>query len=542
MATSPNLRALLDQSGWIHALARRLVADPHLADDLVQETWVDALERRPDERRPLRGWLATVARNNLAKLRRGERNRVARERGVSREERQPSTLDVVERAGTHRDVVLAVLALDEPYRATLLMRFFEQLPYHEIARRTGVTRATVNSRVTRGLEQLRTRLETSYGGDRRALYLALIPLAKLPTGVVTTLFGVNLMHALIATSAATLLTVAVSVGLSRGTREPAPAFLPVAAGDFDPVGTANDELQLPPAVSGLRTESVPEAAVAPQQERKKREGPAKDAEEDVWKTELFHAQLLAPSVESLAVNTSSGDIDVVESSSGQLEIQAKVRAKLGVVENDRLTQIFEDHVDVREEDGVLTIEDDHRDSRGWNVSFVVHVPGKLPLNANSGSGDVVVRRAKGKVNANTGSGDVKLSLAGERVDSINANTGSGDVVIEVASVESKLSANTGSGDVTALVTDALSPGSAGLNSGSGDIHLIVPANVVGTFDLETNGDDIVLPPSLGIAVKKDVSGRLSARGTLGSGGTYKLRSGSGELRVELGNMLPTKDR
>ncbi len=537
MANTQSLHALLDQTGWIHALARRLTADPHLADDLAQATWVDALEQEPDAGRPLRGWLATVMRNNLSKLRRGEQNRAARERGASREERQTSTLDVVEKAETHRNIVLAVLALDEPYRSTLLMRFFEQLPYAEIARRTGVTRAGVNSRVTRGLELLRQRLETTYGGDRRALYLALTPLAKLPTGVATTIFGVKLMNVVIGTTAATCLAAALSVGLSRGGRETLePSTVLAPAGVAEPVGTGTGETRAPLPGEPAPAESHERVALLPQERRAR-----KESDENVWRTELYHVRALPATVASLAVNARSGDIEVLASASGRLEILARVSARLDAVSNDQLTQIFEDHVDVTEEEGMLRIEDKHEGGRGWSVSFVVSVPGRLPLSANSGSGDIVVRHADGKVAVNTGSGDVTVDLPAARVQALGANTGSGDVVVDVFSIESDLGANTGSGDVTVRVAEASSPGKASLNSGSGDVHLIVPPNVVGAFDLETSGDAIVLPPSLGIQVQK-AGGRLTARGSVGSGGSYKLRSGSGELRVELGNALPPRSR
>jgi len=537
MANPQSLHALLDQTGWIHALARRLVADPHLAADLAQDTCLDALEREPDGARPLRGWLATVMRNNLAKLRRGDRHRAAREEGAQRADLEPATLDVVERAETHRNVVLAVLALDEPYRSTLLLRFFEQLSYDEIARRTGVTRASVNSRITRGLERVRQKLETTYGGDRRALCLALTPLAKLPTGVATTILGVKTMYLAIGTAGAALLAVTVSVSVSRG-REPLepPMSSTTAAEPAEPDGV---EFQAPLFLEPA-AEPVPERVeVALQEKKRTRE----ESEENMWKTELFQAMVLAPTVESLAVNTGSGDVEVLASASGRLEIQAKVRAKLGTVQNHELTQLFDDHVEVTEEDGVLSIEDKHRNTRGWSVSFSVSVPARLPLTANSGSGDVVVRTGRGEVVANTGSGDVRVDLAAERLQTLKANSGSGDVVVEVASVEDELVANSGSGDVTARVAEAFSPGTTSLNSGSGDIHLVVPANVVGSFDLETHGEGIELPPSLGIEVKPDGSGGFKARGTLGSGGgKYELSSGSGELRVELGNALPAEPK
>jgi RNA polymerase sigma-70 factor (ECF subfamily) len=515
MTSTQSLHALLDQTNWIHALAQKLVADPHLAADLAQDTWVRALVEQPDDARPLRGWLATVMRNRLSKLRRGERNRAARERAQPAGELAPETLAVVEKAETHRNVVLAVLALEEPYRSTLLMRFFEQLSYDEIARRTGLTRAAVNSRVTRGLEQLRQRLESTYGGDRRALALALVPLAKLPTGVAATLFGVKVMHVAIGTAATALLTVGVSVGLSSSTRESAPA--PLLAAALEPAGPSGVEL-----------------APEPQRERRV------DSEQDLWRTEVFHSQVLAPTVERLAVNSSAGDVEVAESTSGRLEVQARVRARLEQVERSALGQAFTDHVELREEEGTLVIEDKHRNQRGWTVDLVVRVPGSLSLTANSGSGDVAVRHAGGKVLANTGSGDVRVELANERLTELSANSGSGDVVAEALSIEKKLAANTGSGEVTVRIGDPSSPGTASLSSGSGDLHLIVPPGISGSFELETYGGEVELPPAFG-AVKRDVSGRKRAELTLGSGGgSYNLSSGSGSLRVELGHALPAK--
>ncbi len=532
MTSTQSLHALLDQTNWIRALAQKLVSDPHLAADLAQDTWVRALVEQPDDARPLRGWLATVMRNRLSKLRRGERNRAARERAQPAGEVAPETLAVVEKAETHRNVVLAVLALEEPYRSTLLMRFFEQLSYDEIARRTGLTRAAVNSRVTRGLEHLRQRLESTYGGDRRALALALVPLAKLPTGVAATLFGVPVMHIAIGTAATALLTVSVSMGLSTHARQSAePAPLLAASEPSDPAGV---ELRAPlvftPASGPERIELAPE----PQRERRV------ESEKDLWRTEVFHSEALAPTVTRLAVNTSAGAVEVAESSSGRLEVQANVRARLDQVAGGALGQAFTDHVELREEEGTLVIEDKHKNERGWTVDLVVRVPGSLPLSANSGSGDVTVRRARGKVSANTGSGDVRVELAAERLTELAANTGSGDVVAEVLAIEKRLSANSGSGDVTVRLGDPSSLGRAGLSSGSGNLHLIVPPGIVGTFELETHGGEVELPPSFG-AVQRDATGRKRAEVTLGSGGgSYSLSSGSGSLRVELGHALPAK--
>ena len=43
----PTFEDLLRHSAWVQALARTLVRDADLAEDLVQETWLAALRRPP---------------------------------------------------------------------------------------------------------------------------------------------------------------------------------------------------------------------------------------------------------------------------------------------------------------------------------------------------------------------------------------------------------------------------------------------------------------------------------------------------------------
>ena len=128
---SPDL--LLGQADFVRALARSLLADPGAAEDVAQEALVAGLERPPQEAGALRGWLARVVRNLALQLGRGEARRAARELLVARTERTPSTTDVVEREATRVAVVREVLALEEPYRSTVLLRFFESRAPREIA-------------------------------------------------------------------------------------------------------------------------------------------------------------------------------------------------------------------------------------------------------------------------------------------------------------------------------------------------------------------------------------------------------------------------
>lgn len=166
---------LLAESGWVRALAARLVADGTAAEDVVQETWVAALTRPPRTDRSLRPWLARVVRAQVALRRRGRTHRRDRELLAARPEPLPSADELAVRSEAHERLVRAVRALREPYRSAILLHFYEGLTAAEIARRGGEPGATVRSRIHRGLEHLRAELDADYG-DRRRWCVALSPL------------------------------------------------------------------------------------------------------------------------------------------------------------------------------------------------------------------------------------------------------------------------------------------------------------------------------------------------------------------------------
>ncbi|MCX6398939.1 MAG: SigE family RNA polymerase sigma factor [Propionibacteriales bacterium] len=59
----------------------------------------------------------------------------------------------------------ACQALPEAQRTAVVLRFYEQLEYDEIAALTGVREGSVRSRVSRGIAVLRTELGKDVGGD-----------------------------------------------------------------------------------------------------------------------------------------------------------------------------------------------------------------------------------------------------------------------------------------------------------------------------------------------------------------------------------------
>ena len=163
-ATAPE--TLLEHAPALRALARALVRDIHEAEDLVQATWLRALQQRPAAEGGLRAWLTRVLRNEARMRQRGDRRAAARERRVASPEPLPPTSDVVARLEVQREVLDAVQALTPACRDVVYLRWFEDLPPRRIAARLGIPRRAVESRLRRALEQLRERLDREQGRSK----------------------------------------------------------------------------------------------------------------------------------------------------------------------------------------------------------------------------------------------------------------------------------------------------------------------------------------------------------------------------------------
>lgn len=176
---------LLAHAGWARALAMRLVRDEATADDLVQRAWLAALERAPQQAERAGAWLGRVMRNLAWKERRSTQRRDAREHaaavaeaggGASAGEPVDAPPAIVAELEAQRLVVDALLAVDEPYRETLMRRWYRDEKPAAIARAMTVPVKTVETRLARGLERLRAELAARRGTPRQWC-LALLPLA-----------------------------------------------------------------------------------------------------------------------------------------------------------------------------------------------------------------------------------------------------------------------------------------------------------------------------------------------------------------------------
>ncbi len=231
---APELADLLQHSSWVRRLAGILVRDDARADDLAQQTWVSVLRSPPDPGLPVRPWLGQVVRNLARMGFRGERRRRDREEatllGADPSAPGDSPEQLVARVQAQRTLAELVVALDEPYRTTVLLRYYEGHSAAEIAARLHVPPGTVRWRLKKALEELRTALDRRHGNDRQAWRLALTPFAVYPTrsvetSVPTVTKGATIMSPLI--PAAFFLTSAVA-GLVATKPHPTAPSRPVA--------------------------------------------------------------------------------------------------------------------------------------------------------------------------------------------------------------------------------------------------------------------------------------------------------------------------
>lgn len=154
-------------------LARSLLRDASLADDVVQEASLAALRSgRSFEELP-RAWWARVVRNVAAKFRRSRRRSDARERSTARREAQPAADEVARRLALHRAIVAAVEGLPPDYRDVVVRRWFDGMKPQRIAVELGVPIATVKTRLRRALARLRSALEQEWGDGVAGMLVAL---------------------------------------------------------------------------------------------------------------------------------------------------------------------------------------------------------------------------------------------------------------------------------------------------------------------------------------------------------------------------------
>lgn len=171
-ADPPGLADLLQHRAFLERFARSLARDASVAEDVVQETWLVALERPPRHHGNPRAWLQRVARNVFLQRQRSRTIAPPLESLSSEPEEDPGAAR--EREAISHALGTELLALPEPYRRVLILHFYEDKTPAEIARDTGRPVNTVSSQIRRGLKLMEERLDRADPGGREHWLRALL--------------------------------------------------------------------------------------------------------------------------------------------------------------------------------------------------------------------------------------------------------------------------------------------------------------------------------------------------------------------------------
>lgn len=147
----------------------RIVKDPHLAEDIGQEVFLNVYRELPrfdpDRGTPFGAWLYIVARNQCV----SELRRLGRTEFVSADHLPliAGNGETAEGALIRQEELEALKAvlqeLPEPFRSTIIMGL-KGATLDEIARSCGVPQATVKTRLFRAKEKIMLLLKGHFGG------------------------------------------------------------------------------------------------------------------------------------------------------------------------------------------------------------------------------------------------------------------------------------------------------------------------------------------------------------------------------------------
>jgi RNA polymerase sigma factor (sigma-70 family) len=165
------LRELVEEFGpLIYTVARRIVADPALAEEVAQDTFV-LVWRRPEAFDPARGslqaWLLGVAHNKAIDLVRREqsRRRTVEALLAEAESGEVAEDERLEGIEARQGLQTALRLLPPPQREAVVLAYFGGRTYREVAVELGIPEGTAKTRLRDGLARLRHLMTTPGGSE-----------------------------------------------------------------------------------------------------------------------------------------------------------------------------------------------------------------------------------------------------------------------------------------------------------------------------------------------------------------------------------------
>jgi RNA polymerase sigma-70 factor (ECF subfamily) len=157
----------------VYSLVYRIVSDPSDAADTTQEVFLKVFRgmKQFNGSSSLKTWVYRIAVHEASNRKRWWFRHKSKESSMEPEDseqgglkdtlmdRSESPLDTVAHHELHDLIESELRLVAEPYRTTVILRDIEELAYEEIAEITETTLGTVKSRLTRGREALKKRLQ-----------------------------------------------------------------------------------------------------------------------------------------------------------------------------------------------------------------------------------------------------------------------------------------------------------------------------------------------------------------------------------------------
>lgn len=167
------LEILIDRhKSPLYKFCYHLVSNKHDADDLFQDTWVRAMQNIDsfDEKKVFCNWLFSIALNSYRdRYRKAKRwlNKFVdffsnEEKEAELSNVQSSCLSPDERAVDNelkKDLTDAVNSLEDSFRIPIILFYFKELRYEDIAEILDIPAGTVKSRLNAGKSKLRKLME-----------------------------------------------------------------------------------------------------------------------------------------------------------------------------------------------------------------------------------------------------------------------------------------------------------------------------------------------------------------------------------------------
>jgi DUF4097 and DUF4098 domain-containing protein YvlB len=259
-----------------------------------------------------------------------------------------------------------------------------------------------------------------------------------------------------------------------------------------------------------------------------------------------------PNGGQLTIRNFNGPIDVRPATGNTAELRAEKRPRGGADIRDvgfEVRSSGSGDVEICSTQNEDSCYGDRHSDNGWRrqvtVAMTVLVPRGVRVKLATGNGAVSVERAGSDVQASTGNGrvsvvetegSVRVSTGNGAVEVRNAkarvdvSTGNGDV--DVVTVEGPVEVSSGNGDIDVRMSALRAREDMAFHTGSGDVHLTLPANYNGELDASTGNGSI--RSDFDLKIKGQLSPR-HIRATIGSGGPMlRLSTGNGEFEIRKG--------